>query len=146
MADPTAEAVQMDDYQVGSPFAGNLPSSNITLSDDSPFHKAWIDGLECEITVLLIKYEVDSYKITAAMQRCPLREEPANETLLLLAHRTKPDDKWREAIIAARNICAPFGVPNVDIEIAEKRGFKPKRSSTVEDGQPVLAAWPNLES
>lgn len=70
-----------------------------------------------------------------------MRDEPANET-----HRTKPEDKWREAVIAARKLSTSFDVPNVSVEIADQRSLKPKRSSTVGDGEPVLAAWPNLES
>lgn len=74
-----------------------------------------------------------------------MREETANETILVLAHRTKPKDKWREATIASRKVCASSGLPDVNVEIADKRGLKPKRSSTVGDGEPILAAWPNLE-
>lgn len=34
----------------------------------------------------------------------------------------------------------------VSVEIADKGGLKPKRSSMVLDKEPVLAAWPNLQS
>ena len=144
MTDSSTEVIKMDDYRVGSPHLANLPSLNISLSEDNPFYKAWIAGLERLVIDLLEKYEVDWFEISAAARRCLLRDEPANETILVLAHRTKPEDKWREAVIAIRKICTSFDVPNVSVEIADERGLKPKRSSTVGDGEPVLAAWPNL--
>lgn len=146
MTDSSAEVIKMDDYRVGSPHLANLPSLNIPLSEDSPFYKAWIAGLERLVIDSLQKFEVDWFEISAAARSCPLRDEPANETILVLAHRTKPEHKWREAVIAARKLCKSFDVPNVSVEIADKRGLKPKRSSTVADGEPVLAAWANLES
>lgn len=146
MTDPSAEVTKTDDYRVGSPHLANLPSLNIPLSEDSPFYKAWIAGLERLVIDLLQKFEVDWFEISAAARRCPLRDEPANETILVLAHKTKPEDKWREAVIAARKLCKSFDVPNVSVEIADERGLKPKRSSTVGDGEPVLAAWAKLES
>lgn len=146
MADPTAEVIKWDEYRVGSPFLANLPSLNISLSDDSPFYKAWIVGLERLIVDSLHKYEVDWFEISAAARRCPWRDEPANETILVLARRIKPEDKWHEAVVAARKLCTSFGVPDVNVKIADERGLKPMRSSTVGDGEPVLAAWPNLES
>lgn len=146
MTDPSAEVTKTDDYRVGSPHLANLPSLNIPLSEDSPFYKAWIAGLERLVIDSLQKFEVDWFEISAAARRCLLRDEPANETILVLAHKTKPEDKWREAVIAARKLCKSFDVPNVSVEIADERGLKPKRSSTVGDGEPVLAAWPKLES
>ena len=142
----TAETVQMDDYRVGSPFLQNLPSLNIPLPDNSPFYKAWIAGLEDQVIVLLNKYNVDWYEIIAAARRCSLRVEPANDTILVLAHRNKPTDEWRETTIAARKACASFGLRDVNVGIADTRGLKPRKSFTIGDGEPILAAWPNLES
>lgn len=33
----------------------------------------------------------------------------------------------------------------MNVEIADKRDLNAKRPSTVEDGEPIPAAWPNLE-
>lgn len=146
ISNPTAEVIQTDDYRVGSPFLTNLPSLYVPLSDDSLLYKAWIAGLESLIIKSLHQYEVDWVEISAAARRCPLRDEPATETILVLAPKNQPEDKWREAVVAARKLCSSFGVPNVNVEIADKRGLKPKRSSIVQDGEPILAAWPNLET
>lgn len=146
MTDFSAEVTKTDNYRVGSPHLANLPSSNIPLFEDSPFYKAWIAGLERLVIDSLQKFEVDWFEISAAARRCPLRDEPANQTILVLAHKTKPEDEWREAVIAARKLCKSLVVPNVSVKIADERGLKPKRSSTVGDGEPVLAAWPNLDS
>lgn len=89
--------------------------------------------------------KVQWYELTAAARRCPLREERANEAILVLAQGTKPKDQWREAVIAARKLCSSFGLPDVNVDIADKTGLKPKRSSTVRDWEPILAAWPDLE-
>lgn len=42
--------------------------------------------------------------------------------------------KRREATIAARKFCASFGLADVKVEIADRRGLKRRRSSTVGDG------------
>ena len=146
MTDSSDEVTKMNDYRVGSPHLAYLPSLNIPLSGDSPFYKAWIAGLERLVIDSLIKSDVDWFEISAVARRCPLRDEPANEKILVQAHRTNPEDKWREAVIAAKELCKSFDAPNVSVEIADKRGLKPERSSTVGDGEPVLAASPNLES
>lgn len=142
----TAEIVQMDNYRVGSPFLQNLPSLNIPLPDNNPFYKAWIAGLEDQVIVLLNKYNFDWYKITVAAQRCPLRVEPANETILVLSHRNKPMDESRKTTIAGRKACALFDFRDVNVEITDTRGLKSRKSFTIGDGEPILAAWPNLKS
>lgn len=78
------------------------------------------------------------YELTAPGRRCPLWEETANETIIVLTHRTEPKDERREATTAARKFCASFGLLNVNVVIGEMRGLKLKRSSTVGDREPSL--------
>lgn len=59
------------------------------------------------------------------------QEERANEAILVLAHRIKPKDQWREAVIAARRLCASVDLPDM------------KKPSSVGDWKPILAAWPD---
>lgn len=45
--------------------------------------------------------KADWYELGAAARSCPLREDRENEAILVLSHRIKPKDQWREALIAS---------------------------------------------
>lgn len=81
---------------------------------------------------------IGMYELTAPGRRCPLWEETANETIIVLTHRTEPKDERREATIAARMFCASFGLLDVNVAIGDMRCLKLKISSTVGDGEPSL--------
>lgn len=87
---------------------------------------------------------VCTYELIAAGRRCPVvgRKRKWDYTSISSQDRA---EGWN-GVIAARKFCASFGLPDVKVEIADRRGLKRRRSSTVGDGEPILAAWPNLES
>ena len=117
-------------YRVGSQFLRNLPSLNIPLPENSPFYKDWIADLENHGIFLLSKYDIGWCELTAAARRCPLPEEPTNKKILVLAHQGSV--AWSHHI--RKKALRLIWPPHMNIEIADNKGFKPKRSSTVGEG------------
>lgn len=75
------------------------------------------------------------YELTAAGRRCPV----VGYTSISSQDRVEGRNGVKPTI-AARKFCASFGLPDVKVEIADRRGLKRRRSSTVGDGEPILAA------
>lgn len=92
-------------------------------------------SLEDQIIVLRNKYE-----LTAAERRCPLREETANETIVVLAQGWMA---WshHSSRKGLRLIWTPRG------ECRDRRQEGPQAQEILHSWRwgPILAAWPNLE-
>lgn len=133
---------RVEEYRLGGPFLINLPVFTGGLSKASPLTLNWNrGGLAKDIRNIVENYNIVWYEISACTRTCFRNNEPLVETIFILAEKQTSNKNWLGTFKDIRSLCNSLGMPNMNIEISDKRGLLPVISFPVEMTEPVLSKW-----
>ncbi|KAI9759291.1 MAG: hypothetical protein M4579_002420 [Chaenotheca gracillima] len=132
------------DFRCGGPVLCVLPAKNWDLSASSSLKMAFDDSLRAQIAAVLGRHKIRPIKIEIWRRAtCPRSigwQEDLKDTVLVSAEK-KPKNLWSPACIELLELFTEFGFPELNIEIADKRGVELMPVHALPKDASILKVW-----
>ena len=133
---PESSDLRIEEYRLGRRSLINLPVFTGGLSRANSLAVIWNNGgLAKDVRHIVKNYDVRWYQISAITRTCIRKVEPQVDTIFILAEKQTTNKGWLGAIKEISTLCTSLGLPDMNIEFADKRGLQPVFSFSVEKGQ-----------
>lgn len=135
---PEGSDIRIEDHRVGGSLLASLAVSTGGLSTASPLALARTKNrLPWDVRHIVENHRIEWHEISAVRRLCARTVEPRLRQFLLW-RRNKTNEKWLRALKAISALCMSVGILDVNVDIADGRGFMPILSFAVETTEIVV--------
>ncbi|KAK2770476.1 hypothetical protein FQN53_005535 [Emmonsiellopsis sp. PD_33] len=144
--DPVHGDMINQDFRAGGPNLCVLPCHTLVMEESHPASVIWSTDPTFPKTIseILRKHRVEATSIGLFMRKSEVphfSSEAPRSTVLIGANKTKQDDGWVQACIEIRGYLLRRQLPDVNVEIIDKRAVEEIFTFSVLPSDPIVPLW-----